>query len=378
LHGFTTLVDLNSRPDIIAAWNAALLRPQAYFCGGAPILDGYPMHYLPKPFRYEIMPYFLNDPARADAFPPGIDPAEHSPEAVVARMHADGAICVKTHFEPGFGGTRNLPTPSAEIERRVIAAAHERGMKVLLHANSEKAQAFGVETGVDAMAHGVWKWDERKATEIPESVSAILDAIVDKRIGWQPTFQVLYGERDLFNPDFLTQPAIAEVLPQSVVEWYATPDGQWWRTRMSEAPFMRELLEGDRWNEIDADALAILAETLGYLAGRDARLLFGSDTPSDPTYANPPGLNGRLEMQRWIDAGVTPAQLFRAATIENAAFFGLDGEIGTIEEGKEADLLLLAENPLGSVAAYDSIDMIIVDGVAIPRAELSAKAAVKN
>ena len=103
-----------------------------------------------------------------------------------------------------------------------------------------------------------------------------------------------------------------------------------------------------------------------------SRSTVGSDTPSDPTYANPPGLNGRLEMDNWITAGVTPLQLFNAATVHNASFFGLDSEIGTIEAGKRADLLLLGENPLDSVAAYDSIEYVIIGGRAIPRSSLSA------
>ncbi|MCP4332134.1 MAG: amidohydrolase family protein, partial [Gammaproteobacteria bacterium] len=76
----------------------------------------------------------------------------------------------------------------------------------------------------------------------------------------------------------------------------------------------------------------------------------------------------------WIDAGVTLSQLFDAATIENAKFFGLDGEIGTIEVGKRADLLLLGKNPLHDLAAYDAIEYIILNGEAIERSSLSAHA----
>jgi len=43
--------------------------------------------------------------------PDGIDPAMHTPQAVVSRMKADGAICVKTFFERGYSGVRDLPVP---------------------------------------------------------------------------------------------------------------------------------------------------------------------------------------------------------------------------------------------------------------------------
>ena len=65
-------------------------------------------------------------------------------------------------------------------------------------------------------------------------------------------------------------------------------------------------------------------------------------------------------MQRWLDAGVTLAQLFRAATIANAEFFGLQEEIGTVEEGKRADLLLMTKTPMNDVSAFDAIDVVIL------------------
>lgn len=63
----------------------------------------------------------------------------------------------------------------------------------------------------------------------------------------------------------------------------------------------------------------------------------------------------------------------RAATLENATALGLSGELGSIEVGKRADLLLLKGNPLASVSAYDSIETIILDGEPIAREALRAR-----
>jgi cytosine/adenosine deaminase-related metal-dependent hydrolase len=52
LHGFTTLVDLVSTPEAMARWKAHELVPDTYFCGGAALMDGYPMNWTPKPARY--------------------------------------------------------------------------------------------------------------------------------------------------------------------------------------------------------------------------------------------------------------------------------------------------------------------------------------
>jgi hypothetical protein len=90
LYGFTTLIDLISTPQGMARWKSHDIVPDTYFCGGAALMDGYSMNYAPKPLRYQGWPYMLIEPG-AQA-PDGIDPAMHTPQAVVSRMKADGAI----------------------------------------------------------------------------------------------------------------------------------------------------------------------------------------------------------------------------------------------------------------------------------------------
>ena len=77
-------------------------------------------------------------------------------------------------------------------------------------------------------------------------------------------------------------------------------------------------------------------------------------------------------MRRWIAAGVSLRQLLRAATIENARVLRLDREIGSIEKGKRANLLLLLADPLDSVEAYNTIETVFLGERLIPRARLSA------
>jgi imidazolonepropionase-like amidohydrolase len=332
------------------------------------------MSFMPKPIRYEIMPYFLYDESRAAEFPTGISADRHMPEMVVRRVVADGGICIKTHHEKGFGGRGDLPVPSVELIRKLVLAAHGRGLPVLLHANSQSAQTFGNEVGVDAFAHGMWTWDDRARTEMHPDIDAIVDTSIALGIALQPTIQVLYGEQDIHDPEYLDDPRLRHVLPDNLREWYSTEDGQWWRLRMLNIPIVAQLVDEGRWQELDEPPIRRVSAVLAYFAAHDGRLLFGSDTPSDPTFANPPGLNGRIEMERWIEAGVSPADLFVAATRGNAEFFNLSGDIGTVEVGKRADLLLLRDNPLDSVFAYDTIEKVILGGQLMERATLSATA----
>jgi imidazolonepropionase-like amidohydrolase len=109
-----------------------------------------------------------------------------------------------------------------------------------------------------------------------------------------------------------------------------------------------------------------------YLASHGGRLLFGSDTPSGPTFGNPPGLNGFLELERLAGAGIPLDRLLASATIEAARVFHLQRRYGTIEPGKVANLLLLRANPLETVAAYDAIDLVISRGQVLERARLTA------
>jgi imidazolonepropionase-like amidohydrolase len=62
--------------------------------------------------------------------------------------------------------------------------------------------------------------------------------------------------------------------------------------------------------------------------------------------------------------------ILRAATLDNARTLGLSRELGSIEVGKRANLLLLGENPLANVSAYDSIEIIFLNGEPIARETL--------
>jgi imidazolonepropionase-like amidohydrolase len=112
-------------------------------------------------------------------------------------------------------------------------------------------------------------------------------------------------------------------------------------------------------------------QVVAYLAARNANFLFGTDTPSAPTYGNLPGLNGYLEMQQLYEAGLSLEQIFKAATINNAREFKLNSQVGSIEPGKIANLVLLTKSPLESVDAYDRIVAVWVHGRAISRDSLT-------
>jgi hypothetical protein len=207
-------------------------------------------------------------------------------------------------------------------------------------------------------------------------VQAILDRVVAQKVGWQPTIQVVAGLQNLFNPSFLSDPRLERAVPRGLIDWYQSKDGQWFHDEL-----VSEIPPAPTGAAKSADArlyagygllVARVERATGYLAKKHAHLLFGTDTPSAPIYSNPPGLNGSFEMQRLAEAGVTPAEIFQMATLSNAQALRLDNEIGTVQVGKRANLLLLRHDPTQTIEAYAGIAKVILRGRVIDPTELAA------
>jgi imidazolonepropionase-like amidohydrolase len=378
LYGFTTLIDLISTPQGMMRWRSHDIASDAYFCGGAALMDGYSMNYAPKPQRYRDWPYMLIEPGTPA--PDGIDPALHTPQAVVSRMKADGAICVKTFFERGFGDVRDLPVPRLDTIRELVKAAHAAGLPVLMHANTDEAHRFGLDAGVDILAHGLWNWTREHSTtsEVTPGIARILDDEIAQNVGLQPTLQVLHGITDLFSGSYLSDPRLTRVLPSTLIDWYRSPEGQWFRAVIAQDV---QSSAGANPSEVERVINAGIGPVMdhgkhatAYLIARHGRILFGSDTPSAPTYANPPGLNEWLEMQRLIEAGETPAQIFKSATLTNAQALKLDRDIGTVQIGKRANLLILRQDPTQTIDAYADIVKVVLNGRVLDLSGLAADA----
>ena len=369
--GYTTVVDLMVLDkQVMKEFREAPLHPDEYDCGEALVFaNGYPMSFAPPEVRFKMFSNFIYDPKQAASIPAEYRPEEHTPAADVARVKSEGGICVKTFYERGFGKDKNLPVMSANDFAEIRKAATADGLVLMLHANSYEAEKFGVDGGVDVLAHGMWHWgDMDRQGSLPDEIKELLDRIVETKVGYQPTFQVLEGERVYFEPDYLTSPAIRKVVPADLVAWFGTPAGQGFKKELADddAPdaAMRQMY--------DAGPLRRERLVVGYLARRDANFVFGTDTPSGPTYGNLPGLNGYLEMEQLRRAGLSFAQIFKAATISNAREFKLDAQVGTIEPGKIANLVLLKKSPLDGVDAYDMITTVWLHGKEIQRESLAA------
>ncbi len=369
--GYTTVVDLAVVvPEVLTDFRNAPAHPDLFDCGESlPVANGYPMSFAPPALRFKVFPNFIYDSSQASSIPAEYRPDDHTSLADVARVKREGGICIKTYYEHGFGRDRHLPVMSAGMFRDVRRAATNAGLVLMVHANSFEAQRFAEAGGADVIAHGMWNWgDLDRSQELPVEITTLLDRIVASRTGYQPTMQVIEGLRVYFDPGYLAMPEIPKVVPPAMLAWFKSPAGAWFRSEIADSG-MTDSAERAGW---DRGPIRRGRQVVAYLAKRDANFLFGTDTPSSPTYGNLPGLNGYLEMKDLHEAGLTLAQIFRAATVSNAREFKIDSAYGTIEAGKVANLVLLRRSPLESVEAYNTISMVWVHGRAIVRDSLAA------
>ncbi len=374
--GFTTLVDLDLKPETRTWFEASPLHPNFYDCGrGVRIAGGYMAQQIPTDSAAADVANLVYEPAQADRWPKTLDPRNYTPARAVARVVESGGIGVKTFVEPGFGGAFHWPVPRAETLQALREEARQRGLVFIVHANGVEGWRAAMDAQADVIAHGLWHWPGNVLDPMPSAQALdTIKAAARAGIHVQPTLQAVYGDQSIFDWSLLDDPRLADALPRALVVYLHGEEAQ--ASRRALASQYRQAIAGLLGpNAPDAAAAMSVAPrrataTLRMMLAEGVALLFGTDTPSNEGIGNPPGLNGRLELQRWVEAGVPLLRILRAATLDNAVAFGLSTTLGSIEVGKRADLLLLGANPLTTVTAYDAIETILLKGEPIARASL--------
>src|ERR1051326_190785 len=372
--GFTSLVDLDLRDKTLDWYNATPVHPNLCSCGrGVHIAGGYGAQRIPKDATAANASNIVYEPTQAKDWPQNLDSNDYSPMRAVARVKKVGAICLKIFYEPGFGGAANWPVFSPATMAALREEATRQGLVMVVHANAVESWRAALAAHADVIAHGLWHWPGNKLSVVPAPEARdVIKQVAAAHVRVQPTLQAVFGELSIFDKSLLNDPRLAEALPASVIAYLQSDEGK--AAQEVAAKEYRQAI--GRFFGTDVDPLKVMSvyaeramASLKIMLQQNVKLLFGSDTPSNEGIGNPPGLNGRLELGHWAEAGVPLQEILRAATLDNAIAFRLSDR-GTIEPGKRADLLLLRENPLKSVAAYDSIDSIFLGGELLPRTSL--------
>ncbi|MBU2115673.1 MAG: amidohydrolase family protein [Gammaproteobacteria bacterium] len=370
--GVTQLLDLSSSPQGIAMFKQQLQAPDLWHCGAAPVEGGYG-------HVHQAQPNFIHQHAVKQTAP---GEEGNTPATVIERIANSGAHCLKIFIEDGFGDASHLPLYSSETLREIRAAASRHKLPLFAHANAYDMQTIALQNNVDVLAHGLWNWtgisaaaQGTEATTLPEAFTTHLQAIYRARVGYQPTLSVMTRLAAMLDADVLTDPQLQHVVPPALFNWYQLEEAQW---------FKRELLAD--FGGLTASDAAVRLRAIGQRGALAAKtlhqmghpLLLASDTPSAPAYSHQPGYSSYLELTQMAAAGISLQAIFEAATINNARLLQLDEQYGTVSVGKVANLLLLKHNPLQHVAAWDSIETVILHGRPIARQSLSARDRFNN
>lgn len=238
-------------------------------------------------------------------------------------------------------------TQAAEAGLRT--AEHLRGIFIDLSSEEDRWRAeFAVEAAkLDAGA--TYKFTNGKLTQMaatldPAKEAALFEVLKANEVGMVPTLVVLDDPRWRY-PSAVPDPALVDEL-SFIYKRIVTPGGD------PRGPFasIADAMEANR----------LRAELVGRMHDAGVTILVGTDA-SNPFVL--PGISIHTELAMLVRAGMTPAEVLRAATLENARYLDAADRIGSVAVGKEADLLLLDANPLEDIAATRQIAAVIVNGV---------------
>jgi hypothetical protein len=108
-------------------------------------------------------------------------------------------------------------------------------------------------------------------------------------------------------------------------------------------------------------------EVVGMMQRAGVEILAGTDTLNPYCF---PGFSLHDELVLLVQAGLTPMQAIQSATVNPARFLDLEKTLGTIQEGKVADLVLLDRNPLEDISNTQKINAVLVNGRLLNRTAL--------
>jgi imidazolonepropionase-like amidohydrolase len=254
--------------------------------------------------------------------------------AKVKQLVAVGADLVKMFF---------VERMSPEERRAIVEEAHAQGRKVAMHGQTDGEVRLGLSIGVDDFQHlGI------DSPEYPADVMASLKARTQAGppLYWTPTV----GANGLLNAGYVaTKP---ELLIDDPELYLGLPPA-----------LVAEVKEG--WRAYNprparADVEAIVRRKIAQLQEAGVTLTFGSDEGSAGEVAR---------HATWMDAdlwvrvlGLAPEIVLRRMTSDAARAMGVEREVGTVEAGKQADLIAVSGDPLRHIDVLREPKVVIKGG----------------
>lgn len=322
--GVTTIYDAGNRPDYIFSLrererSGAIPAPRIFATGG---IVTYPGSHGSGPGSTDV-----------DDWPEAIP-------ALEAHLARQPDMIKLTLEERGWGARPLIPLLPLDLMQHVIEFVNERGYRTTAHTSSELRAREAIFAGVDTLAHPVIQGP------ITDAFALLMGA---KKIPMTTTLTI--GEnysRLAENPEYLDQPLYRAVLNADEIEklktetaaQYREQSWTWWMKIMSP----------------------IAQENLRKIHAAGGVLALGTDQTSGPAT--------HRELELLVAAGIAPVEVLRIATLNAAVFLGRADDMGSVAEGKLADLVLLDADPTANIDNAKQINTVIKGGKVIDRAAL--------
>ena len=260
--------------------------------------------------------------------------------AINAQTPDEGRAAVRRYHALGFEQMKLYSLLQPAVVAAICNEAHKLGMTVTGHVPTSLSLLAAIDSGMDQIAHLPIRGDA--SSDSVKSIIAALRAhgtVIDPTVSWGE----ILGHA-LTEPVSNFQPGVSHlppVLAQRI-------------TRMGTAG-------------IDANtAHTRLARTLGIIKAlheAGVPIVAGTDE-------GVPGFSVYREIELYVQAGFSPMEALRAATAIPARAMHLDGDVGTLEVGKRADLIVLDANPLDRIENIRSVQMVMRNGTLFRSADV--------
>jgi imidazolonepropionase-like amidohydrolase len=262
--------------------------------------------------------------------------------AAVRRIDAQGITHVKMWVDDRGGSYPKLTT---ESYLAIIDEAHAHKMTVHAHAIQLADQKAVVKAGADVLVHMVQR----------EPLDAEYLAILKEKKPYWATVIGLGDQTAFCDPD----PFFEQTLPDSVIAKI--------RATTERRPLAPSCGPPSATAPAREKQMAI---NFPQMLAAGARVVLATDTGIQPGHTF--GSGEHLELARWVQLGMSPAEAIVSATSRPAALMG-QTDLGTLAAGKRASFIVLDANPLDNIKNTRRIADVYLDGTKVDRASLAKR-----